>query len=88
MIKKVVDNYYEAVIEGTMDVTGLPLDEVTAGFNSDIKKYGARAAILIGESNEDEDPHILYIDLGAFNGVLTQENLDEFNSLLQEKAKG
>ncbi len=88
MIQEIVDNYYEAVIEGTADVTGMPRDEVIKEFNEDLGKAQARAAILISESDEDDEPHILYVDLDAFDGALSNENIAEFNKLLQEKIKG
>ncbi len=88
MIKKIVDNYYEMVIEGTAKELGIPAEDIEAGFKKDLKQATARVAIVIGNSEEDADAHTLFIDLKAFNGSLTDSALAEFNDLLQKKAKG
>lgn len=86
MIEKVVDNYYEMVIEGTAKETGASIEEVTKGFNDELKSATARVAIVIGSEVSDDEPHILYVDLKAFRDALRTTDIEQFNKLLQEKA--
>lgn len=88
MVNKIVDSYYDMVVEGVAKERNISIEEVEKGFNEELQTAVAKVAIVIGSTESDDEPHILYVDLSAFNGSLEQKDIDEFNTLLQDKAKG
>ena len=88
MIEKIVDGYYDMVVEGVAKERNIPTEEVEKGFNEELQTAAARVAIVIGSTESDDEPHILYVDLAAFDGALKEEDIETFNALLQVKAKG
>lgn len=88
MIEKIVNGYYDMVVEGVAKERNLSTEEVAKGFNKDLQNATAKVAIVIGAAEADDEPHIIYVDLAAFNGAIRDRDIQKFNELLQEKAKG
>lgn len=86
MIEKIVNNYYDMVVESVVKETGAAVADVQKGFNEELRTATAKVAIVIGSTVSDDEPHILYVDLKAFKDALRTTDIDKFNRLIQEKA--